>query len=561
MPISSDYSIDASKNIRYVGAAHGSSGAGYYPVISFHRWLSDLADDSSYSGDDVLDITKDTPSDRSTDNIITLLNGYNIDQTSSEHLYGGSIIQAGGDEIWDGILVYAASGMNLQIVQNGAILTNAFWNNQPFGASAIGLNADSSNGISHQFMVKVRTGAADIDGRRLIAQTRVWGKTFSEFKINGTSRGNNVAALTYADDLNNTTASATVAGWATISNTAGYQGIDTNYDGAGEYYYSNWTKGVYSINQFYERMKYLSRQGSSSTLYGLSGELFRGITHEVVVDTPTGTFSAFEKITWETGSGQMLAINSPTTATKLWMQLLTGVAPVDNQVLTGITSGATAMVNVTVTDRSLSFPFIGQSTGSSIIGGYGVGIQRASLTSNDKVFDLSNTQYQAPNYVTFTVSNLVAGDAVLVAPDTGSTAINTSQLALASALTGSAVTSVVVSSAIPSDTPASGTIRIKRTSGSYSAHAYTAWSGSTFTIASTNFSANNAASGVDVFVSYIDGVATGSTMSFTAIYSADRSLFVRVRNASGTPKIKTYQTTATLGSAGGSATASRISDE
>ena len=561
MPINTDISIDASKNIRYTGAAHGASGAGYYSVIAFHRFLSDLADDTSYSGDDALDITKDTPSDRSTDNIITLLNSYNIDQTMAEHLYGGSIIQANGDEIWDGILVYAASGANLQLVQNGAIVTNAFWNSQPYGAAAIGLNADSANGISHQFMLKVRTGAADIDGRRLIAQTRVWGKTFSEFKINGTSRGNNVAALTYSDDLNNTTASATVAGWSTITNTAGYQGIDTNYDGSLEYYYSKWTRGIYTINQFYERMKYLTRQGSAATLYGLSGELFRGITHEVTVDTPTGTFATFEKLSWATGTGQMLAINSPTAGTKLWMQLLTGTAPTDNQVLTGTTSSATAMVNVTVTDRSLSFPFIGQSTGSSIIGGYGVGIERASLTSNDKVFDLSNTQYQAPNYVAFVVNNLVAGDTVLVAPDTGSTAINVSQLSLASALTGAAVTSVLVSSAIPSDTPVTGTIRVKRASGAYSSHAYLSWSASTFTIAPTDFSSNNAASGSDVFVSYIDGVATGSSMTFTTIYFADRPLFVRVRNASGSPKIKTYQTTATMGSAGGSATASRVSDE
>lgn len=561
MPINTDISIDASKNIRYAGAAHGAGGAGYYTVIAFHRFLSDLADDSSFSGDDMLDITKDTPSDRSTDNIITLLNGYNIDQTMAEHLYGGSIIQANGDEIWDGILVYAASGANLQLVQNGAIVTNAFWNSQPYGAAAIGLNADSANGISHQFMIKVRTGGADIDGRRLIAQTRVWGKTFSEFKINGTSRGNNVAALTYADDLNNTTATGTVAGWNTITNTAGYQGIDTNYDGAVEYYYSKWTRGVYAINQFYERMKYLTRQGSSTSLYGLPGELFRGITHEVVVDTPTGTFSAFEKITWATGSGQMLAINSPTAGTKLWMQLLTGTAPTDNQVLTGVTSGATVMVNVTVTDRSVSFPFVGQSTGSSIIGAYGVGIERASLTSNDKVFDLSNTQFQAPNYVTFAVGNTESGDAVLVAPDTGSTVIDTSQMSLAAALTGAAVTSVVVSGSIPADTPATGTIRVKRASGSYSSHAYTAWAGSTFTIAPANFSANGAVSGADVFVSYIDGVATGSSMSFTTIHASDRKLFVRVRNASGSPKIKTYQTTATLGSAGGSATVSRVSDE
>jgi hypothetical protein len=50
-------------------------------------------------------------------------------------------------------------------------------------------------------------------------------------------------------------------------------------------------------------------------------------------------------------------------------------------------------------------------------------------------------------------------------------------------------------------------------------------------------------------------------MSFTGVYLADRTLFVRVRNGGGTPKIKTYESTGTLGSAGGATSTSRISDE
>ena len=62
-------------------------------------------------------------------------------------------------------------------------------------------------------------------GRRLIGTSRRLndsvGNTFSEFKINGTARGNNVLALTNADDLNNTTVEGTVSGWTTITNTEG----------------------------------------------------------------------------------------------------------------------------------------------------------------------------------------------------------------------------------------------------------------------------------------------------------------------------------------------------
>ena len=574
MAILADFSIDnATSNIRYTGAAHGASGAGYYTVIEFHRWLQDLADDASAAGDDFLDITKATPSDRSTDNIITLLGAYNIDDVAASHLYDGSIIQASGAEIYDGILVYANAGMDMQIVQNGAILkplvgpANAaldFWNTVPFGGSLKGLNANAANGISHRFMVKVRTAGVDIDLRKLICQTRVWGKTFSEFKINGTSRGNNVAALTYADDLNNVTASGTVGGWTTITNVEGYQGIDVNNDTVNEYYYSQWNRDTYSINQFYERTKYLSRQASAETLYGLTGELFRGITHEVTLTTPrSGAFAAFELVSWGTGAtagtGQMLAIDSVTAGTKMWIQLITGVAPSASVTITGA-STATATNSGSPTERTLSFPFSGVSTGSSLIGSFGFGVEKLDLSATDKVFDLTNTQRQAPNYVTFTVGNLVAGDRVLVAPSTGS-AINVSQMVINGALSGAAVTAVVVTGAIPTDTPATGVIRILRANGFYTRHAYTSWTGSTFTIASTSFAANNAANGANVFISYIDDVSSGTSMTFTSIYSTDRTLFVRVRNGNGTPPIKTYESaTATLGSAGGSASTSRISD-
>lgn len=559
MAIGTDFEIQLDKDIRYIGADHGLVGAGYYTVIELHRWLQSLADDASASGDDYMDITEDTPTDRSTDNIITMLNGYNIDQAASEHLYGGSIIQAAGDDIWDGILVYANPGMDMQIIQDGALVADPFWNEVPFGTGLKGLNPDAANGISHRFMLKVRDAGADIDGRRIITQTREWGKTFSEFKINGTSRGNNVSALTFADDLNNTTAVVTVDTWSDITNeNEGYNLL--NVDGLGDAaFYSEWNRDIYSINQFYERMKAITRRGTIVDLYGLNGDIFRGITHQITIDNPTGTFDPYERVTWAGGTGQMLAIDDDEAGTKMWIQLLTGVAPTNGQTITGV-STATADVNVTVTERTLSFPFCGVSTGSALIGSYGLGVEVADLSASDKVFDLNNVQHQAPNFVTFTVGNLVAGDRVLVGPEDGGS-LEVDQLLLDGALSGAAVTAVVVTTVIPADTPATGTIRILRVSGFYTRHAYTSWTNKTFNIPATDFSSDNAANGADTYISYIDGASGGASMSFTSIYSADRDLYVRVRNGGGTPKIKTYETTAVLGSAGGTVTTSRISDE
>ena len=567
MPIvANDWSVDrATGDIRYIGNDHGGGSPSYATVIEFHRWLQGLADDASSTGNDEIDITNLNPSSRSTDNIIRLLGSYNIDDNAAEHLYDGSIIQGtGGTEVYyDGVVNFGNADVQIQIIQNGAVLTDDWWN---FGGG--GLNADSTQGISHRFMIKTRTAGADVDGRRVLGTCRRFGFTYSEFPINGTSRGNNVLALSDSSDLNNQTAEGTVATWTTITNTTqGYVGIDITGDTVNEFYYSEWNKDSYSINQFFERMKYLVRDGSAETLYGISGELFRGITHEIDVDTPTGTFNAVEAVTWTGGSGQMLAINSPTAATKMWIQLLTGSVPGDNVVITGSTSLASVAVNVTVTERPVKTPFIGVSTGSAIIGGYGVGIEATDVLATDTLFDLTNTQRTPPNNVTFTVFGLVSTeDRVLVGPWDGSTldvnnnpAIQVNQLALNGALTG-VTTSVVVSTAIPTDTPANGTIRILRADGSYSRHPYSAWSGSTFTITSHDFTSNNAANGANVWISYIDTLASGASASFTGVYNANRDLVIVVRDGDAASPIKEFITSGTLGSNGGSTTAIRTSD-
>lgn len=627
MAIGDDFSIAANGDIRHV------AGSTNYTVIAFHRWLGDLMDDAAAAGNDILDITDATASERATDNLITLNSPYNIDDTAAQFLYDGSIVQDGGNTIYDGLVVIASAGMRLEIIQNGALISPNFW--------TTGYNADAANGISHRFMVKVRTGGNDIDGRKLIGLTREFGFTYSEFKINGTARGNNVMALTYVSDLNNQTAEGTVATWSTITNTEGYRSIDVNGDTTPENYYSEWNRDTFTINQLYERVKWLSRRGTSSTVYGLNGMLFRGITHEVSLTAPrTGTFSAVEAVSWGSGAtagtGQMLAIDSPTAGTKMWIQLITGVAPSASVTITGGTSLATATNTGTPTERTIQFggsaPIT--STGSSLIGNYGLGVEAADLSASDILFDLTNTQRNPPNNVSFTVNGLVSSeDRVLVTRlaytfaydneatgpftdnevlnwpgigggnvgkllelvDNGTTGymtirvtsgspptdgqqiygvtstatadvngtvsptIDVEQYTNAALLSGAAVTSIVVNETIDSDTPATGTIRILRNSGIRTVHSYSAWSGSTFTIASADFSTDNAAAGNGVFSSFIDKVAASSGESFTVVFNTTRNLFVRVRDGGGTP-IKTFETTGTLTSAGGSTTAIRTTD-
>ncbi len=647
--VAADWSFDsATKVVDYIGDDHarfGGSSPSYATVLEFHREAQDLADDATFSGDDEVDITIVTPTDRSTDNIITMVNGWTITASAAEHLYDGSIIQSNGDTIFDGIVNFG-NAQSIQILQDGAILSDDWWN-----ASSGGLNADVAAGISHRFMIKVRDNGADIDGRRLVGTARRFNQTYSEFKINGSSRGNNVLALSETSDLNNQTAEATVATWSDIVNdNEGYVGIDADGNAANEFYYSNWEYGTRTVTEFYERLKYLTREGSAETLYGLNGEVFRGITHEIVYDTLSGTFDEGQDLIWGTevaydaelssgltvgeyytfslsgAVGQLLALDDngvtgfaifaiePGSGTvvdndaftrvdgtandgatvnatinnasavggkgriladdgadTVWIQVLVGAAPVDNLPIweattAGVYDNATgdnALVNVTVTERTISTPFVGQSTGSAIIGAYGLGIGSDDLTAADRVTDLTNTVVTPPNNVQFSVIGLVSSeDRVLVGPESGG-ALQVGQFTLQAALTTDNITSVQVNTTIPSDTPSSGTIRVADNNGLYRRLEYSSYSGDTFTITTTDgnedFAAVNADAGNNVFISYLDKLAAATTENFTSVYSSDRDLFIRVRDGGPTP-IKTFETTGTLGSAGGSATVIRTSD-
>src|SRR5574343_289428 len=565
------------KSIRYIGPAHGAAGANYVSVYELHRWLQDLADDASSANDDYLDITIPNPSDKKFTTIIELLNTTKLDDAyttpASEYIYGGSITQTvyRQEEIYDRISVVANRGVVVNVIQNGAVLTNKFWNNTPNGETFAGLNADPANGVAMRFMVKVKSAGAMIDNGALLFTTREWGKTFSEFRIPSTGRGVNVVPLTYADDRNNTTASGTVATWSTIANlTAGWNAIDVNQDATNEYYYSKWNRDTYTINQFYERMKYASRNGETTTLYGIPGEMFRGITHAIDIGTPSGgTFAegGATNLSWGSGAtaGTAKILANDTTNHVLYVQLLTGVVPGNAVTVTqGAVTATTAGSNA-VSEKSVSTPFCGSSTGSSLVGAYGFALEYADLAVNDKITALDGTTRQPPNNVTFTVNGVQSGWYVMVAPyDAGN--IDYNQLTLNGTLSGAAVTSVVVNEAIPANTPSSGTIRVKRANGAYTRHPYSAVNTGTktFTITSHNFSTNNATTGTDVFISYIDQVASGTSVSYNTVQTSNQTLYVEARfggtGPNYTDSIKPAKTSGVLSSSGGSATISAVSD-
>jgi hypothetical protein len=564
MAIATDFSVAVNGDIRHV------SGTAHYTVLELHRYLQDLADNAATSSDDLVDITSTTPSERSTDNIITLLGTFNIDDTAAEFFYGGSIKQGSGitETIYSGLKVLGAvnnSATQIQIIQNNSLYdATPFWGTQSTG----GYNGDATAGVLLRILIKSKSLGATIDGQRVRVQARHWGDTYDFFNVT-LGEGEAVAAIGTTPDAQNTSLIATVQGWVggdIPTNVEGYQTINLNNGAGARPYYSKWTYNTNTakLKAIWEHVKEISSQASpDADVYGVNGEMFLGITHEVGISAPSGTYVEPELVAWKTagvttGTGQLLAINSVTAGTTMFVQLLTGTAPTPSQTVTG-NGGGSATVG-TVISKTVPKVFVGSYTGT-LIGAFGVGVDSDDLTASDTIQDLYGVTQTPPNNVVFTVSGLMSGeDYVLVGPKDTGNAFKFDQLTLNGALTG-VVTSVVVNEAIPSDTPSSGTIRIELDTGVYRKVNYTSWVSSTFTIESTDFTdPDDAASSNNVWISYIDRLCDADSEAFTAIYSGTpRNLYVRVRDGGGTP-IKTYESAASLSAAGGGAVASRIVD-
>jgi hypothetical protein len=720
--VDADWSVDrATGNIRYIGDDHTLSGGSpsYATIIQFHRWLQDFADNEAYDAggadtDNVeVDIIDLNPSNRSTDNIASLVGLFNVTAAEIEHLYDGTLIQGTGptEERWDGIVNFGNASAHLQVLQDGAILADDYWNygweagsetgagsatvmtdstlgattNQFVGYTilnvtdgsrgiitantattvtvaelyggtlntwttadihhiAVPLNPDAAQGISSRFMIKTREDGVDIDRRRLVGTSRRYGNTYSEFKINGTSQGNNVFALSDSGDLNNTTSWATIDAIADITNTEGLRDIDISGDGTTEEYYSEWTRGAQTINTFFEYLKMSSSDATAETLQGESGELHRGPTHSFPYDLETGApttatndkhvYGTFidhgavgggpfvvgeaihedtatpvwkgrvlgvdttglslivdvefgtvgtEGFTGQTsgatatavaptggdlqlsaGECKVLAFDDQGTSGVFYVQVTKGIAPLDNTLIYDATDHtAFYTVSADSTERAISTPFVGVSTGSALIGGYGLGLVAGDTAAADTYFDLSNTPITPPNNVTMVASGYVSGDYVLCTNDDGASGIDFTQMATTGGLiNGAAVTEIPVV-AIPSDTPATttkGGIRVERDDGLYSLHRYTSLDLGTdiFTIPSFDFSTNNVTNGNNVFVSYLDLTTSSTSDSFSYVFNATRTHFLRVRN--GATPIKTAEATGDMTSTGGVISVSTIPD-
>jgi hypothetical protein len=306
--------------------------------------------------------------------------------------------------------------------------------------------------------------------------------------------------------------------------------------------------------------------GSTNMIVALEDPTITLADADVITEASAGTVTAAINVTIlnnsdNGGSAQLLAANDQTPTGNHYIQLTTGSAPVTTLPIRGLTSGATCALNGAAAAKTIPKIFLGGYTGS-LIGAYGVGFLDTDLTASDTLQDLLGASQTPPNNVTFTVSGLVSGeDYVLVGPKAGGNDFDFTQLLLQTTLNAAGQLAIVTTAAIPTDTPTSGFVRVTLDDGRKRKVAYTSFSGSTFTTAATDWSGGNAATaGVGVMISYIDRAASAAQEAFTVVYLSTRTLWIRVRDGGASP-IKTFESLGTLAAAGGSAVASRITDE
>lgn len=208
-------------------------------------------------------------------------------------------------------------------------------------------------------------------------------------------------------------------------------------------------------------------------------------------------------------------------------------------------------------------PF-GTFAGGKFFGAQGVWIE--NMASSDiqafQLIDSGGTTRTPPNQQSITISNLLSSDRVAVFRTTSGTTINKAMYTAASG-NSSGNSTFVVNESIPSDTPTSGSIRIVDTSDTSATretrYTYTSWSGSTFSGLSPTLDRTYTATDDTAYVPYIDTTASGTSASVTVIYNTDRTILVRVRRKASVA-ILPFETTGTFSSTGYSTSAIRTTD-
>lgn len=496
-----DFTIDSSGNIRQAAAFVPGTHT-RYSTLELHAWLQDLADNSAPAGDDLVSILGNNPSElagkRNASRPMALTLLPNFNINDATAQW----FKFGSIEQNSGADLYTGLKVLGSLVANSPI----YITQSNAKITKYWQDADASN---FQILVKAKASGTLIDSGNVVVFSRKYGQTYSHFDVNLAAGGEQAAALSTSLDTNVDT------GVMTPAVCAGY--FSTAIGGTA-------TPGTQKIT--------LAYGDTTQDLGGGQGSLLHKGT--ITLDGSITLAQAYQALMWACSESSTITFNSIPG----WRyRVLPGQAYAEN----------------------IAAPFGAFAGGKWFVaqGWWLTGVQAAD-SKNYQLVSHTGVTETPPTSVAIQVGGVVAGDYVLVARDNGSGGF-ANDTTLASSATAGA-TSVTLTAA-PADTPVAPGSQTCYIRINGNRHTYTGRSGNTISGLSPAVPAGGYASGLPVFIPFIDAVSAGSSIqSANFQYSSPFTARYRVRNGGGSP-IVPFESTLAVTSNGGSGTAVRGSDQ
>ena len=237
-----------------------------------------------------------------------------------------------------------------------------------------------------------------------------------------------------------------------------------------------------AVADVYERIKYVTRRGGDTAdLFGagvnVPGESYRGIEAQVFYDGPVGTLTEGDDLVTDPAgswSSRLMSDNAAAagegtaqdyimvTDQQTSLGALANNDVIDDETGDSVvvqTDGAGGAIQSIAAVKQSPF---GTFTGSQLFGARGILYtgQHDDDTQAYTLIDDNGTQRVSPNTVSFTVSNTLALDRVLVARDTGVDSIIDKDQFGGMAVTGASATTLTVTGSIDTEVPTAGYVRV-----------------------------------------------------------------------------------------------------
>lgn len=436
-----------------------------------------------------------------------------------------------GEQTWSNIYTLGTieTGTNIYIVQSGAKL-DSWW---------------PSDHIDVLVLVQ-EAGQLNDDGYLTIF-ARQYTKTYDHFEIDVSAGGRNAVPVATADDLNNTTASGTVAAYNDII-IAQVNGELSYDDAGGGGDIGGWAKWVTVSGADSGATGIVLDDDTTNDILTLGNVEGTFLNNEIIqtIDASgaaNGTLDisvTFEHEDLNNGNGLRpfdIHANLATRPLTEWYEYCKFVAMRASPFVFNQNDGTELYdtdgeqyISAQAAYTPVKASPLGTFAGGTFFGARGVWIENydSDDAKNFQLIDSSGATQTPPNVVVVKVTSVVAGDRVSVFVLTGDGGDIDKAQYTAAAGNNNGDPDFVIQEAISSDTPAAGYFRVVNTDGTEDLYRYSSWTGSTFTLDAMTLSRNYTA-GDAVFVPLIDTEATGTTVSNTLTHSSDIPVLVRVR--------------------------------